>query len=334
MKAIRVAEYGGLNSLSYDEVPIPDLQENEVLIDIEIAGVNFIDIYMRNGLYANSQTYAQSLPMTLGMEGAGVIKALGKGVRNLNLGDRVAYCTELGSYAECAKVAAWKIIPVPEDIPLDIATALMLQGSTAHYLSHSLFPIGPRHRCLIHAASGGVGQLLVQLAKARGAKVFALVGSQEKADLAKVNGADYTILYKKENFAELVLELTKGEGVHVVYDSIGKMTIADSLRATKKRGTCVNYGAASGPVEAISPLALAEAGSVFFTRPHLADYISTREERLMRSSDLFEFYRKGKLRVNIDRILPLIKTTEAHQIMEAGETKGKLLLKNRQASSA
>ena len=210
----------------------------------------------------------------------------------------------------------------------------MLQGSTAHYLSHSLFPIGPRHRCLIHAASGGVGQLLVQLAKARGAKVFALVGSQEKADLAKVNGADYTILYKKENFAELVLELTKGEGVHVVYDSIGKMTIADSLRATKKRGTCVNYGAASGPVEAISPLALAEAGSVFFTRPHLADYISTREERLMRSSDLFEFYRKGKLRVNIDRILPLIKTTEAHQIMEAGETKGKLLLKNRQASSA
>lgn len=334
MKAIRVAEYGGLNSLSYDEVPIPDLQENEVLIDIEIAGVNFIDIYMRNGLYANSQTYAQSLPMTLGMEGAGVIKALGKGVRNLNLGDRVAYCTELGSYAECAKVAAWKIIPVPEDIPLDIATALMLQGSTAHYLSHSLFPIGPRHRCLIHAASGGVGQLLVQLAKARGAKVFALVGSQEKADLAKVNGADYTILYKKENFAELVLELTKGEGVHVVYDSIGKMTIADSLRATKKRGTCVNYGAASGPVEAISPLALAEAGSVFFTRPHLADYISTREERLMRSSDLFEFYRKGKLRVNIDRILPLIKTTAAHQIMEAGETKGKLLLKNRQASSA
>ena len=334
MKAIRVAEYGDLNSLSYDEVPIPDLQENEVLIDIEIAGVNFIDIYMRNGLYANSQTYAQSLPMTLGMEGAGVIKALGKGVRNLNLGDRVAYCTELGSYAECAKVAAWKIIPVPEDIPLDIATALMLQGSTAHYLSHSLFPIGPRHRCLIHAASGGVGQLLVQLAKARGAKVFALVGSQEKADLAKVNGADYTILYKKENFAELVLELTKGEGVHVVYDSIGKMNIADSLRATKKRGTCVNYGAASGPVEAISPLALAEAGSVFFTRPHLADYISTREERLMRSSDLFEFYRKGKLRVNIDRILPLIKTTEAHQIMEAGETKGKLLLKNRQASSA
>ena len=334
MKAIRVAEYGDLNSLSYDEVPIPDLQENEVLIDIEIAGVNFIDIYMRNGLYANSQTYAQSLPMTLGMEGAGVIKALGKGVRNLNLGDRVAYCTELGSYAECAKVAAWKIIPVPEDIPLDIATALMLQGSTAHYLSHSLFPIGPRHRCLIHAASGGVGQLLVQLAKARGAKVFALVGSQEKADLAKVNGADYTILYKKENFAELVLELTKGEGVHVVYDSIGKMTIADSLRATKKRGTCVNYGAASGPVEAISPLALAEAGSVFFTRPHLADYISTREERLMRSSDLFEFYRKGKLRVNIDRILPLIKTTQAHQIMEAGETKGKLLLKNRQASSA
>ncbi len=328
MKAIRVPEYGDSTTLSYDEIPIPVLQENEVLVDIEIAGVNFIDIYMRNGLYAKSQTYAQSLPMTLGMEGAGIVKALGKSVKNLNLGDRVAYCTELGSYAEFAKVAAWKIIPVPDDIPLDIATALMLQGSTAHYLSHSLFPVGRRHRCLIHAASGGVGQLLVQLAKARGAEVFALVGSQEKADLAIVNGADHTILYKKENFAEAVLELTNGEGVHVVYDSIGKMTIADSLRATKKRGTCVNYGAASGAVEAISPLDLAEAGSVFFTRPHLADYISNREERLMRSGDLFELYRKDKLRVNIDKILPLIRTREAHQIMEAGLTRGKLLLKN------
>ena len=328
MKAIRVPEYGDSTTLSYDEIPIPVLQENEVLVDIEIAGVNLIDIYMRNGLYAKSQTYAQSLPMTLGMEGAGIVKALGKSVKNLNLGDRVAYCTELGSYAEFAKVAAWKIIPVPDDIPLDIATALMLQGSTAHYLSHSLFPVGPRHRCLIHAASGGVGQLLVQLAKARGAEVFALAGSQEKADLAIVNGADHTILYKKENFAESVLELTNGEGVHVVYDSIGKTTIADSLRATKKRGTCVNYGAASGAVEAISPLDLAEAGSVFFTRPHLADYISNREERLMRSVDLFELYRKDKLRVNIDKILPLIRTREAHQIMEAGLTRGKLLLKN------
>ncbi|MEE2931925.1 MAG: zinc-binding dehydrogenase [Pseudomonadota bacterium] len=242
MKAIRVPEYGDSTTLSYDEIPIPVLQEDEVLVDIEIAGVNFIDIYNRKGLYAKSQTYSQSLPMTLGMEGGGIVKALGKSVKNLNLGNRVAYRTELGSYAEFAKVAAWKIIPVSEDIPLDIANALMLQGSTAHYLSHSLFPVDPRHRYLIHAASGGVGQLLVQLAKARGAEVFALVSSQEKADLAIVNGADHTTLYKKENFAESVLELTNGEGVHVVYGSIGKMTIAESLRATKNEGLVLTMG--------------------------------------------------------------------------------------------
>ncbi|HAA91201.1 MAG TPA: NADPH:quinone reductase [Rhodospirillaceae bacterium] len=327
MKAIRVTEYGSADNLSYDDAPDLAPGDGEVLVKIEIAGINFIDVYMRNGLYAKSHTYAQTLPMTLGMEGAGTVAAIGTNVEGLKEGDRVAYCTELGSYAEYAKVAAWKLVPVPDDIPLDIATTLMLQGSTAHYLSHSLFPLEEGQRCLIHAASGGVGQLLVQLAKSRGAEVFASVGSEEKAAIAKANGADHTILYKEQDFAEIVSEATGGDGVHVVYDSIGKATIEGSLKATRRRGTCVNYGAASGAVEAVSPLDLAEAGSGFFTRPHLADYISTREERLMRADALFGLYKEDKLRVTIDTTFALSDAADAHRTIEAGLTKGKLLLR-------
>jgi NADPH2:quinone reductase len=323
MKAIRVAAYGGADNLSYDEVPEPVPGEGHALVAIETAGVNFIDVYMRNGLYAKSHTYAQKPPMVIGMEGAGTVAALGPGVTGLTIGQRVAYCIELGSYAEMAAVPAWKLIPVPDEVPLDIATTLMLQGSTAHYLSHSLFPLEPGQKCLIHAASGGVGQLLVQLAKARGAEVFASVGSAEKADIAKANGADHTILYKEQDFADAVLAATGGEGVHVVYDSIGKATIAGSLKALRRRGTCVNYGA----VEAISPLALAEAGSVFFTRPHLADYIATPEERRARAGELFRLTRDGKLKVTIDTAFPLAEAAEAHRTIEAGLTKGKLLLR-------
>ncbi len=331
MKAIRVAEYGNADNLSYDDIPQPEVGNGQALVKIDIAGVNFIDVYMRNGLYAKSHTYAQKLPMTLGMEGAGILTSFGSidgniGASSIKEGDRVAYCTELGSYADYASVAIWKLIPVPDDIPLDIATTLMLQGSTAHYLSNSLFPLKPGQRCLIHAASGGVGQLLVQLAKSRGAEVFASVGSLEKATLAKTNGADHTILYKNEDFAEFILDATDGDGVHVVYDSIGKATINGSLKATRRRGTCVNYGAASGAVEAVSPLDLAEAGSVYFTRPHLADYISTHDERMMRANDLFNLYLSGKLKVTIDRTFTLADSADAHRTIEAGLTKGKLLL--------
>ena len=331
MKAIRVAEYGNADNLSYDDIPQPEVVDGQALVKIDIAGVNFIDVYMRNGLYAKSHTYAQKLPMTIGMEGAGIITSFGSIGGNIEAssikeGDRVAYCTELGSYAGYASVETWKLIPVPDDIPLDIATTLMLQGSTAHYLSNSLFPLKPGQRCLIHAASGGVGQLLVQLAKSRGAEVFASVGSLEKATLAKTNGADHTILYKDEDFAAFILDATDGDGVHVVYDSIGKATINGSLKATRRRGTCVNYGAASGAVEAVSPLDLAEAGSVYFTRPHLADYISTHDERMMRANDLFNLYRGGKLKVTIDRTFPLAGAADAHRTIEAGLTKGKLLL--------
>lgn len=327
MKAIRVAAYGPAENLTYSDAPEPIRGPGQALLRIATAGVNFIDVYMRNGLYVKSHTYAQSLPMTLGMEGAGTVVAIEPGDHGLAPGQRVAYCTELGSYAELAAVEAWKLVPVPDDVPLDIATTLMLQGSTAHYLSHSLFPLRPGQRCLIHAASGGVGQLLVQLAKARGAEVFASVGSEEKAEIATKNGADHAILYKEQNFVDVVLEATGGEGVHVVYDSIGKATIGGSLNVTRRRGTCVNYGAASGAVEAVSPLELAEAGSVFFTRPHLADYISNRAERLLRANQLFDLYREGKLNVTIDTTFALEDAAEAHRTIENGRTKGKLLLR-------
>jgi len=326
MKTIRVATYGTADRLVYDDAPKPQVSDGEALVELDFAGVNFIDVYMRNGLYAKSDTYAQTLPMTLGMEGAGTIAAIGANDEGLSAGDRVAYCTQLGSYADFATVAAWKLIPVPDEVPMDVATTLMLQGSTAHYLSHSLFPLAPGQSCLIHAASGGVGQLLVQLAKARGAEVFASVGGPQKADIAKANGADHVILYKEEDFADAVLSATNGEGVHVVYDSVGKATIDGSLKALRRRGTCVNYGAASGAVEAVSPLDLAEAGSVFFTRPHLADYISSREERLMRANALFSLYREGNLKVTIDRVFPLADAAQAHRTIEAGLTMGKLLL--------
>lgn len=327
MKAVLVNEYGGVENLSYDDVPTPDPKEGEALVRQSHAGVNFIDIYMRNGLYRSSDTYAQNPPMVIGMEGGGVIEAVGARVTDLRPGQRVAYCIDLGSYAEYAAVPAWKLVPVPDDIPDDIATALMLQGATAHYMTHTLFPLQAGQSCLIHAGAGGVGQLMIQLAKTRGVTVFATVGSPEKADIAKARGADHVILYREQDFLDVVKERTHGEGVNVVYDSVGKDTIDRSIRSLKRRGTCVNYGAASGAVTAVSPLELAEAGSVFFTRPHLADYIATAEERRGRAEDLFQLVRERRLTVTLDRTFPLADAAKAHQAMENRETRGKLLLK-------
>lgn len=327
MKAVLVENYGGVENLRYADVPTPDPNDGEALVRQTHAGVNFIDIYMRNGLYRRSDTYAQSPPMVIGMEGGGVIEAVGPGVSNLKPGQRVAYCIDLGSYAEYATVPAWKLVPVPDDIPDDIATALMLQGATAHYMTHTLFPLQAGQSCLIHAGAGGVGQLMIQLAKVRGATVFATVGSPEKADIARARGADHVILYREQDFLDIVKERTHGEGVNVVYDSVGKDTIDRSIRSLKRRGTCVNYGAASGAVTAVSPLELAEAGSVFFTRPHLADYISTAEERRSRAEDLFQLVREKRLTVTLDRTFPLADAANAHQAMENRETRGKLLLK-------
>jgi NADPH2:quinone reductase len=324
VRAVAVTEFGGPEKLALVDVPVPVPAKGEALVKLEYAGINFIDIYMRRGEYARSQTYQTPLPMVVGMEGIGSVVAAADG---LAAGERVAYCIVRGSYAEYAAVPAWKLVKVPADVPSPIAVTLMLQGLTAHYLVHSAFALDKGHTCLVHAAAGGVGQLLVQCAKLRGATVIATVGSAEKAEIARARGADHVILYREKDFREEVMRLTGGRGVDVVYDAIGKDTIARSIRSLRRRGTCINYGGASGLVRAIEPLELGEAGSVFFTRPHLADYIASPEELAWRAGDLFAAWREGKLVVTVDREFPLAEAGAAHRYLEGRKTKGKLLLR-------
>jgi len=324
MRAVAVTEFGGPEKLALIDAPVPQPAAGEALVKLEYAGINFIDVYMRSGHYARSQTYKTPLPMVIGMEGIGTIAFPTK---EFSVGNRVAYCIVRGSYAEYAAVPAWKLVKVPDDVPSPIAVTLMLQGLTAHYLSHSAFPLEKGHTCLVHAAAGGVGQLLVQCATLRGATVIATVGSAEKAQIARARGADHIILYRETDFREGVMRLTGGRGVDVVYDAIGKDTIARSIRSLRRRGVCINYGGASGLVQSIEPLELGEAGSVFFTRPHLADYIATAEELGGRAADLFAAWRTGKLVVTVDSEYPLAEAADAHRYLEAGTTKGKLLLR-------
>jgi NADPH2:quinone reductase len=326
MKAIQVEEYGGSDKLQLVDVPEPAFGEGEVLVRIAYAGVNFIDVYMRDGVFRRLETYPNRPPFTLGMEGAGIIEAVGPGVTEFAKGDTVGYCLEVGSYAEFAVVPAWKLVKIPADIPLDVATTLQLQGMTAHYLTHSLFPLTKEHTCLIHAGAGGMGQLAIQLAKIRGARVIVTVGSQKKAEIAMARGADYSILYRDVDFAEAVLDITDGVGADVVYDSVGKETLKGSLKCLKSRGMLSNNGNASGAIGALDPLDLAEAGSVFFTRPHLASYIPTAKARAERSYELYRLYKDGNLDVTIDRTLPLSQVEVAHNIIEERKSMGKLLL--------
>lgn len=326
MKCIQVSRYGGPEVLALKDVSIPEPGDGEVLVALEYAGVNFIDVYTRRGDYAKSDTYANKPPFTLGREGGGTVAKIGPGVEGLNEGDRVAYCLVLGAYAEYALLPAWRLVKVPEKVEMKTAVTLMLQGCTAHYLSHSLYPLEKGKSCLVHAASGGVGQLLVQLAKIRGAEVYATVGSEEKAKLARDLGADHTVLYKQQDFAEVVKDLTRGEGVDVVYDAVGRSTIEGSIRCVKRRGTLVNFGGASGLVDSIEPLALAEAGSIFFTRPHMADYMRNSHEIRWRGFEMFDHVVNDRLSVRIDREYPLAGAGDAHRYIEAGKTTGKLLL--------
>lgn len=326
MKAVQVTEYGKSDKLQLVEVPRPAYGAGEVLVKISYAGINFIDVYMRAGVFRKLETYPNRPPFTLGMEGAGLVEAVGPGVTEFTKGDAVSYCLEVGSYADFAVVPTWKLVKIPADIPLDIATALQLQGMTAHYLTHSLFPLTKDHTCLIHAGAGGMGQLAIQLAKIRGAQVIATVGSQEKAEIAMARGADHCILYRDVDFAEAVLDITNGEGADVVYDSVGKETIKGSLKCLKSRGVLSNNGNASGTIGALDPLDLAEAGSVFFTRPHLASYIPTAEARAKRSHDLYRHYIDGNLTVTIGHTFPLSQAALAHKAIEGRQSKGKLLL--------
>ena len=327
MRTVAISAFGGPEQLKLMDLPQPQPAAGEALVRLDFAGINFIDVYMRSGRYARSQTYQTPLPMTLGMEGGGTVAALGSGVTDIKVGDRAAYCIVRGSYAEYAAVPAWRLVKVPPDMPLEVATALMLQGLTAHYLSHSAFALGPGKTCLVHAAAGGVGQLLVQLAKLRGATVIATAGSEEKAGIARRHGADHVILYRAADFREEVMKITGGQGVDVVYDAVGKDTIHGSIRSLRRRGLCVNYGGASGLVATVEPLELAEAGSVFFTRPHLADYIATADELRARAADLFAHHAAGRLEVALDRVFPLAQAADAHRYLEARQTKGKLLLR-------
>ncbi|GAA3840251.1 quinone oxidoreductase [[Pseudomonas] carboxydohydrogena] len=326
MKAISINQFGGPEVCEIQETAIPAPAAGEVLVRVAYSGINFIDVYMRNGTYARSHTYKTPLPMVIGMEASGTVEAIGDGVSDIKVDQRVAFCLSRGSYAEYVAVPAWKLVPLPGDISLEIGAAAMLQGCTAHYLSHSAFPLQRGQSCLVHAGAGGVGQLLIQFAKHLGATVFTTVSTPEKADIASSRGADHCILYRDTNFREEIMKLTSGKGVDVVYDSVGKTTIADSIRCVRRRGLCVLFGASSGVVDAIEPLALAEAGSVFFTRPHLADYMVTADEIRGRAGDLFRLVKEKRLSMTIDTVFPLADAASAHRHIEGGKTRGKLLL--------
>jgi len=272
MKAIRVHHYGGPEVLSYEDIPLPEPGPGEARVNIEAVGVNYIDTYHRTGLYPGV------LPLTLGVEGAGVVAAVGPDVSDLRVGDRVAYALTQGSYAESAVVPAWKLVTLPAAIDFHLAAAAILQGMTAHYLTHSTYPLKPGDTALIHAAAGGMGLLLVQMAKQRGARVIGTVSTEEKAALARAVGADEIILYTHSDFEAEVKRLTDGQGVNVVYDSVGRTTFAKSLNCLKPRGYLVSFGQSSGPTPPFDPLLLSAKGSLFLTRPTLTNYTATRAE--------------------------------------------------------
>ncbi|HYN02314.1 MAG TPA: quinone oxidoreductase [Vicinamibacteria bacterium] len=320
MKAIRIEGFGGPDALCLADVPVPSAGPGQVVVRVEAAGVNFIDVYHRTGLYPNP------LPLVPGMEGAGVVTAVGPGVSLFREGDRVAWANVLGSYAEHVLLAADRAVAVPPGLRADTAAAAMLQGMTAHYLCTSTYPLKKGDTCLVHAAAGGVGLLLVQMAKRRGARVIGTVSTEAKAVLAREAGADEIILYAQEDFLEEVKRLTGGRGVDVVYDSVGKTTAEKSLDCLVPRGMMVFYGNASGPVPPIDPLVLSRKGSLFLTRPSLVHYISDRASLEARAADVLGDAAAGRLKLRIDRIYPLAEAAEAHRALEGRQTTGKVLL--------
>lgn len=320
MKTVRVDEFGPPDVLTVQDVPRPEPGPGEILIEIEAAGVNFIDVYHRTGLYDSP------LPFTPGVEGAGSVAAVGLDVSRFQRGDRVAYALEKGAYAECALVPAERAVLVPEGVTLRQAAAVMLQGMTAHYLTHSTYRLQPHEVALIHAAAGGVGSLLVQMAKLRGAHVIGTTSTEEKAQAAGALGADEMILYTQVDFEEAVEEITLGQGVEVVYDGVGQATFHQGLNCLCPRGTMVLFGQASGPVEPVDPQLLKQKGSLYLTRPSLSHYMATREALERRASALFDWIESGALTVRIDRTFPLEEAAEAHRTIENRKTQGKLLL--------
>ena len=306
--------------MALQECPDPEPGAGEAVVRIEAAGVNFIDIYQRMG------AYKIPLPFTPGNEAAGVVVRTGPGVTEVAAGDRVAYAGTIGSYAAQAVVPAWRLVRLPKAIDAKTAAALMLQGMTAHYLAMATYPLKPGDACLVHAAAGGVGLLLVQIAKRRGARVIGTVSTAEKAELARKAGADNVILYTERDFEAETRKITGGKGVQVVYDSVGKGTFEKSLSCLAMRGYLVLYGQSSGPVASFDPQVLNAKGGLYLTRPSLAHYTATREELLGRANDLFDWVARGELEVRIGAELPLAEAAEAHRRLAGRLTTGKVLL--------
>ena len=320
MHAIRIHEYGGPEVLRYEEVAASEPGAGEARVRIEASGLNYIDVYHRTGLYPST-----SIPFTPGREGAGVVEAVGPGVTEVNVGDRVAFGTHKGSYAEAAIVPSEVLVPLPDSIDTRSAAAVMLQGIAAHYLTHSTYPLNTGDTALVHAAAGGVGLLLIQMAKTLGARVLGTVSTPEKAQLAAEAGADEVILYTQTDFEAEVKRLTDGKGVDVVYDSVAKATFDKSLNSLRPRGYLVLFGQSSGTVPPLDLIRLTR-GSLFITRPMMTHYVADPEELMERTGDLFKWISAGALKLRIDRTFPLQNAADAHRALEGRQTTGKVLL--------
>jgi NADPH:quinone reductase len=320
MQAIRVSVTGGPDALQLEDIPAPDPRPGQIRIKVEAAGVNFVEIYQRKG------QYKLPLPFTPGGEAAGTVDAVGPDVTDIHVGERAASVDAHGSYAQYALVQADHAVPLPDGVSTEVAAAVMTQGVTAHFLAHSVFRLEAGQTALVHAAAGGVGQLLVQIAKMRGARVIGTVGSEEKAQIARDLGADEVILYNETDFEAETKRLTDSKGVDVVYDSVGKTTFDKSLNVLMPRGLMALFGQSSGPVAPLDPQILNAKGSLYLTRPTYRDYLATREELLWRAQDIFGWIAAGELRVRVDKTFPLGEAAAAHQYLEDRKTQGKVLL--------
>jgi NADPH2:quinone reductase len=318
--AIRIHQPGGPDVLKWEEVDVGDPGPGQVRIRQEAAGLNFIDVYHRTGLYP------QQLPFTPGVEGAGMVEGVGDGVHDLKLGDRVAYAGPVGGYAEERLIDADRLVKLPDKIPFDQAAAMMLQGMTARMLLRAVYRVEAGDTILVHAAAGGVGLIMCQWASALGATVIGTVSTEEKAELARAHGCAHPILYTKQDFAAEVAKITAGQKLPVVYDSVGKATFPKSLDCLRPRGLMVSFGNASGPVDPISPLILSQKGSLFLTRPTLFNYIATRRELDNAANDLFDVVRSGKVKIEVKQHFPLKDAAEAHRALESRKTTGSTIL--------
>lgn len=326
MRAIVIEAYGGPEVLQRRDIEVPEARTGEVLVKVHCAGINFMDIATRQGRYAASKSYRVALPCTLGMEGAGEVVAVGSGVDRLRVGDRVAWCIAWGSFAEYASIPAALAARIGNETSFDQGAAAMFQGCTAHYLINDVARLGPGSTCLVHAASGSIGQILVQMAKRVGATVVATASTDAKRQVARERGADHVLPYADGTFADEVRRLTEGRGVDVVFDSVGRTTLRDSMRATRKRGLVVNYGSVSGAVTDLDPLELGEAGSLFLTRPRLADHMADADVVQRRADAVFGAIREGSVEVEIAGHYTLDDVELAHARLEAREQVGKPIL--------